>query len=65
MTIAALAPSSPLWSYAPTLVNGFGYERLKSNALVSVGGWILLVVNVSWGMLAYEEKPSQKEFRLT
>ncbi|KAL1968638.1 hypothetical protein VTN77DRAFT_1464 [Rasamsonia byssochlamydoides] len=52
LTIAGLAPSSTLWSYAPTLVNSFGYPRLKSNALVSVGQWLQLVLNVLWGMAA-------------
>ncbi|KAL6241069.1 hypothetical protein RBB50_011972 [Rhinocladiella similis] len=51
-TIAGLAPSSTMWSYAPTLVNSFGYERLRSNALVSIGQWIQLVINISWGFLA-------------
>jgi hypothetical protein len=53
LTICALAPSSTLWSYAPTLVGSFGYPRLKANALVSVGGWLLLVVNVFSGWVAY------------
>ncbi|KAE9376566.1 MFS transporter [Stipitochalara longipes BDJ] len=52
LTICALSPSSVLWSYAPTLVGSFGYPRLQSNALVSVGGWLLLVVNVFWGWVA-------------
>lgn len=41
------------WSYAPTLVNSFGYPALKSNALVSVGGWVLLITNISAGWIAY------------
>jgi len=52
MTICALSPSSVMWNYAPTLVNSYGYPRLRSNALVSVGGWLLLIVNVSAGTLA-------------
>ncbi|RFU35018.1 hypothetical protein B7463_g1284, partial [Scytalidium lignicola] len=52
MTICALAPSGVFWSYAPTLVHSFGYPALKSNALVSVGGWVLLVTNVSAGWIA-------------
>jgi len=52
LTICALSPSSVLWSYAPTLVASFGYPRLKSNALVSVGGWLLLLINVFWGWAA-------------
>ncbi|OJD28788.1 alternative sulfate transporter [Diplodia corticola] len=52
LTLTAIAPVSTLNSYAPTLVSSFGYGRLVSNALVSVGGWISLVMNVSWGLLA-------------
>jgi MFS family permease len=52
MTISSLAPVSVLWSYGPTIVNSFGYGRLQANALISVGGWILLIVNVSWGYIA-------------
>ncbi|KAL1622434.1 hypothetical protein SLS54_004999 [Diplodia seriata] len=52
LTLTAIAPTSTLNSYAPTLVSSFGYGRLVSNALVSVGGWISLVMNVSWGLLA-------------
>ncbi|KAF2100223.1 alternative sulfate transporter [Rhizodiscina lignyota] len=51
-TILGLAPSSTMWSYAPSIVNTFGYERLRSNALVSVGQWIQLVLNVTWGIVA-------------
>ena len=39
-------------SYAPTLVASFGFPRLKSNALVSIGSWILLVMNIVWGFVA-------------
>ncbi|KKY27275.1 putative alternative sulfate transporter [Diplodia seriata] len=49
---AVRTPTPTLNSYAPTLVSSFGYGRLVSNALVSVGGWISLVMNVSWGLLA-------------
>lgn len=52
LTVAGLAPSSTMMSYAPTIVNSFGFERLKSNALVSIGAWMLLITNISWGVLA-------------
>lgn len=52
-TIAGLAPSSTMWSYAPTLVNSFGYARLRSNALVSIGQWIQLIINIAWGFTAF------------
>ncbi|KAM0433397.1 hypothetical protein ACHAPT_004275 [Fusarium lateritium] len=40
LTICGLAPTTALWSYAPTIVGSFGYDRLEANALVSVGQWI-------------------------
>lgn len=46
-----------MWSYALTLVKSFGYERLRSNALVSVGQWIQLVLNVTWGITAFVASP--------
>ncbi|OKL57205.1 hypothetical protein UA08_07359 [Talaromyces atroroseus] len=52
LTIAALAPSSTMWSYAPKIVEGLGYGRLRSNAMVSVGQWIQLVLNIAWGYTA-------------
>ncbi|KAK1456031.1 alternative sulfate transporter [Colletotrichum cuscutae] len=51
-TIAALAPSSTLSSYAPSLVNSMGFERLESNAMVSVGAWLLIPINLLWGFTA-------------
>ncbi|KAF7551472.1 hypothetical protein G7Z17_g4976 [Cylindrodendrum hubeiense] len=52
LTIACIAPAGTMGSYAPTLVSSFGYERLKSNALVSIGYWILMLVNIAWGTIA-------------
>ncbi|SCV37121.1 related to nicotinamide mononucleotide permease [Fusarium fujikuroi] len=40
LTICGLAPTTALWSYAPTIIGSFGYGRLQANALVSVGQWI-------------------------
>src|SRR5690349_1378061 len=52
LTIAGLAPSSVMMSYAPSLVISFGFERLQANAMTSIGAWILLVTNISWGMIS-------------
>ena len=41
-----------MMSYAPTLVGSFGFDRLKSNAMVSIGAWILLFTNIGWGYIA-------------
>ncbi|KAK6207606.1 alternative sulfate transporter [Colletotrichum tabaci] len=51
-TICGLAPSSTLGSYAPSLVNSMGFERLQSNAMVSIGSWLLLPINLLWGFTA-------------
>lgn len=52
LTISGLSPSSVMWNYAPTLIRGYGYGRLRSNAMVSIGQWCALVLNVTWGVLA-------------
>lgn len=53
LTITGLAPTSTLAAYAPSLVASFGYDRLQSNALVSVGSWISIASNIACGMAAY------------
>lgn len=39
-------------SYAPSLVVSFGFDRLQANAMTSIGAWILLVTNVTWGTVS-------------
>lgn len=41
-----------MWNYAPSIVVGLHYERLKANAMVSIGQWLQLVLNVLWGVAA-------------
>ena len=53
MTLSAFAPVNLLSTYAPTLINSYGYKRLEANALVSVGSWVGLVGGVLLGILAY------------
>jgi len=33
---------------APTIINSFGFQRLRSNALASIGPWILIPVSVTF-----------------
>lgn len=47
------APANAISAYDPTIINSFGYERLTSNALNSVGSWIQLFLNPAFGYLAY------------
>jgi len=56
LTLCAVAPATTLGSYAPTLVATLGYGRLRSNALVSVGWWIQIVLNVCLGYIADKTK---------
>ncbi|PKS08524.1 hypothetical protein jhhlp_004909 [Lomentospora prolificans] len=51
-TIVGMAPASAFGSYAPSLVAGFGFGKLRSNALASVGFWILMFFNLFWGWAA-------------
>ncbi|CRK17857.1 putative transporter like protein [Verticillium longisporum] len=52
LTSVGLAPSIALWSYAPSIVNSFGYERLQSNWLTSVGQWMGVALTLFLGWLA-------------
>ena len=52
MTVLGMAPASTMGSYAPLLVVSFGFDRLKSNAMLSIGAWALLVTNLVWGYTA-------------
>ncbi|KAM0343595.1 hypothetical protein ACHAPU_008346 [Fusarium lateritium] len=51
LTVSALAPATTMGSYSPTLVRSFGYGRLESNALVSIGSWASVFTNLLWGYL--------------
>ncbi|KAM0331510.1 hypothetical protein ACHAQA_003187 [Verticillium albo-atrum] len=52
LTSVGLAPSVALWSYAPSIVISFGYERLQSNALTSVGQWMGVALTLFLGWVA-------------
>ncbi|KAG7149737.1 MFS transporter prlL like protein [Verticillium longisporum] len=52
LTICGLAPSSAFGSYAPSLATGMGYDRLESNALISISYWMLLFSILFWGWAA-------------
>lgn len=56
LTISALSPASTMMSYAPTLVASFGYGKLRANAMASIGAWILLVTNITWGFVSDKYK---------
>ncbi len=45
LTTASLAPSSSYWSYAPSFISSYGYPPLQSNALASIGNWLLVVIS--------------------
>lgn len=52
ISMCGIAPATTLGSYGATLVKSFGYGALKSNALVSVGPWIHIILNLLSGYLA-------------
>ncbi|GME49452.1 MFS transporter [Neofusicoccum parvum] len=52
IAVAGLAPGNALWSYMPSIISSFGYDRLQSNAMTSVGNWINVVVIIIFGILA-------------
>ena len=43
-------------AYAPLMVISFGFDRLKSNAMLSIGAWFLLLTNILWGFVADKTK---------
>ncbi|KAL2211264.1 alternative sulfate transporter [Sarocladium strictum] len=52
VTICCLCSQTSLFTYAPSIVASYDYGRLKSNAMVSIGYWILILTTVSWGWIA-------------
>ncbi|GME64851.1 putative alternative sulfate transporter protein [Neofusicoccum parvum] len=52
LTICALAPSSTYSSYGPKQIISFGYEKLQSNALYSIGLWIQLFTSIGFSYWA-------------
>ncbi len=52
MTILALTPAQTLGAYAPSLVVSFGYDRLKSNAMLSIGSCLSILTNIGYGWTA-------------
>lgn len=60
ISMCGIAPATTLSSYAPTLVKSFGYGRLQSNALVSVGSWIQIPLSLLSGYLA--DKTARRGF---
>ncbi|CAK7221697.1 hypothetical protein SEUCBS140593_004654 [Sporothrix eucalyptigena] len=56
LTISTLSPSSTMMSYAPTLVASLGYSNLTANAMASIGAWMLLITNITWGFVSDRTK---------
>ncbi|KAB2579281.1 putative alternative sulfate transporter protein [Lasiodiplodia theobromae] len=52
LTICALAPSSTYSGYGPKQIISFGYEKLQSNALYSIGLWIQLFTSLGFSFWA-------------
>ncbi|EON98495.1 putative alternative sulfate transporter protein [Phaeoacremonium minimum UCRPA7] len=52
LTTVGLAPTTALWSYAPSIVASFGYDRLAANAMTSIGNWISVFLLIVAGVAA-------------
>ena len=52
LTLCGLSPCTTLLSYGPSLVAAWGYGQLRSNAIVSIGPWCMVVLNVLVGFWA-------------
>lgn len=51
--MSGLAPTTALWSYAPTIIGDLGYNRLAANAMTSVGQWISVLLIMMAAYVAY------------
>ncbi|KAE8541474.1 hypothetical protein D1P53_002835 [Cryptococcus gattii VGV] len=47
--ISLISTTAAMGQYLPTLIKGFGFDTIKANALSSVGGWISLVLMITYG----------------
>ncbi|KAH7098810.1 alternative sulfate transporter [Auriculariales sp. MPI-PUGE-AT-0066] len=52
ITLCNNGPLTGFNNYAPTIVNSFGFDRLRSNALASIGPWILIPVSVTFSVIS-------------
>ncbi|KAK4132811.1 MFS general substrate transporter, partial [Trichocladium antarcticum] len=52
MTLSGMAPGQAMATYAPSLVVSFGFDRLKANAMMSIGAWFMVLTTVIWGIIA-------------
>jgi MFS family permease len=52
VSFCCIAIISPLGTYQPSIIASYGYDRLQANALSSVGNWIVIALNLSFGWIA-------------
>ena len=52
VSFCCIAIIAPLGTYQPSIIASYGYDRLQANALSSVGNWIVIVLNLSFGWIA-------------
>ena len=52
LCLATIGSVTALNTYAPSLVTGFGYDPLTSNAYVSIGTWIQICIVPITGWIA-------------
>ena len=56
MTLLGMAPGQAQATYAPLLVISFGFDRLKANAMMSIGAWFMILTSIVWGIIADKTK---------
>ncbi|KAL9565610.1 hypothetical protein ACKAV7_009792 [Fusarium commune] len=52
ISFCSIAIVAPMLTYVPSIIAGYGYDRLQANALSSVGSWIVVVLNLTFGYIA-------------
>jgi len=52
ITLLNNAPLTAFGTYAPTIISTFGFAKLRSNALASVGPWALIPVSLAFSVIS-------------
>ncbi|KAK3694525.1 major facilitator superfamily domain-containing protein [Podospora appendiculata] len=52
LILCCMSPIQAIGNYGPLLIISFGFDKLKSNAMGTIGAWLMLLGNVLFGFLA-------------
>jgi hypothetical protein len=52
ITLLNNAPLTAFGAYTPVIIGSFGFEKIRSNALTSVGAWIQIPVALAFSYVS-------------